>query len=362
MLSIVPPLAYGTTMKIGWWLCALTIEGAASGASKSASEQGGYLASVEFRHLRFPFFLCGQTRNGAFLTADRPVGQYALANKSRRATGLRHADRSVSRRRALARQGGTMSDDIVTLEVSDFVALVTLNRPPVNALNCAMRDASSRSSTSFGTRRHPRRGADRRGQGVLRRRRPEGPARSDKAGPFLEPQPHHARDRQRDPRMRQAGDRCRQRRGARRRARADGLLRYLLAAEEAVFGMPEINVGLAGGASMLRTLFGRSILRRMFFTGHRLTARELFDRDVLEDVVPAGGSAAGGDEDRPRDRLEEPARHRLRQAGREHGRPDAAARCLSLRAELHDGAVEDRGRKEARPAFLEKREPLFKGR
>ncbi len=32
MLSIVPPLAYGTTMKIGW-LCAFTIDGAASGAS-----------------------------------------------------------------------------------------------------------------------------------------------------------------------------------------------------------------------------------------------------------------------------------------------------------------------------------------
>jgi len=33
-----------------------------------------------------------------------------------------------------------MSDDIVTLEVSDHIAIVTLNRPPVNALNRAMRD------------------------------------------------------------------------------------------------------------------------------------------------------------------------------------------------------------------------------
>ena len=30
------------------------------------------------------------------------------------------------------------------------------------------------------------------------------------------------------------------------------------AAEEASFGMPEINVGLAGGAAMLNTLFNRS--------------------------------------------------------------------------------------------------------
>ena len=33
-----------------------------------------------------------------------------------------------------------MSGDIVTLEVSDHIALVTLNRPPVNALDRAMRD------------------------------------------------------------------------------------------------------------------------------------------------------------------------------------------------------------------------------
>ena len=52
-----------------------------------------------------------------------------------------------------------------------------------------------------------------------------------------------------------------------------------LASEEAVFGMPEINVGLAGGASMLRTLVGRSLLRRMFFTGLRVTGGR---------VLPAG--------------------------------------------------------------------------
>ena len=34
-----------------------------------------------------------------------------------------------------------MDSDIVKLEVSGHVALVTLNRPPVNALNRAMRDA-----------------------------------------------------------------------------------------------------------------------------------------------------------------------------------------------------------------------------
>lgn len=59
----------------------------------------------------------------------------------------------------------------------------------------------------------------------------------------------------------------------------------LYASSNATFGMPEINVGLAGGASMLKTLFGRSTMRRMFFTGQRLTAQELLKRNVLEDVL-----------------------------------------------------------------------------
>jgi enoyl-CoA hydratase len=33
-----------------------------------------------------------------------------------------------------------MSEDVVTLEVKDYVAVATLNRPPVNAVNWAMRD------------------------------------------------------------------------------------------------------------------------------------------------------------------------------------------------------------------------------
>ena len=59
----------------------------------------------------------------------------------------------------------------------------------------------------------------------------------------------------------------------------------LYASEHATVGMPEINVGLAGGASMLKTLFGRSTLRRMFFTGQRLSAHDLLKRNVIEDVL-----------------------------------------------------------------------------
>jgi enoyl-CoA hydratase len=60
----------------------------------------------------------------------------------------------------------------------------------------------------------------------------------------------------------------------------------LLAATDAVFGMPEINVGLAGGAALLQEFFGRSRLRRMMFTGMRLPAPEMYRLGLIEAFVP----------------------------------------------------------------------------
>ena len=61
----------------------------------------------------------------------------------------------------------------------------------------------------------------------------------------------------------------------------------MLASEDAVFGMPEIDVGLAGGAAMLHMILGRSHMRRLFFTGDRIPAAELYRMNVLEAVHPA---------------------------------------------------------------------------
>lgn len=60
----------------------------------------------------------------------------------------------------------------------------------------------------------------------------------------------------------------------------------MLAAEEAVFGMPEIDVGLPGGVAALEGLLGRSVMRRMVYTGMRISAQELYRRGVIESVLP----------------------------------------------------------------------------
>ncbi len=60
----------------------------------------------------------------------------------------------------------------------------------------------------------------------------------------------------------------------------------ILCSDNAQLGMPEIDVGLAGGAAMLQTLFGRSRARRMFYTGWRVPAAELYRTGVVECCVP----------------------------------------------------------------------------
>jgi enoyl-CoA hydratase len=59
----------------------------------------------------------------------------------------------------------------------------------------------------------------------------------------------------------------------------------MYASSNATFGMPEINVGLAGGGSMLRQLFGKSRMRRMMATGEAFPAEELYRLGVIEDCT-----------------------------------------------------------------------------
>jgi enoyl-CoA hydratase len=60
----------------------------------------------------------------------------------------------------------------------------------------------------------------------------------------------------------------------------------LVASEKAVFGLPEIDVGLMGGGRHAMRILPFSLARRMMLTGYRAPARELYDRGVLEACLP----------------------------------------------------------------------------
>ena len=60
----------------------------------------------------------------------------------------------------------------------------------------------------------------------------------------------------------------------------------LVCAEEAVVGLPEIDVGLLGGGKHTQRLFGHSTMRRMMLTGYRVPGPELYRLGVVEACVP----------------------------------------------------------------------------
>src|SRR5256885_3084070 len=60
----------------------------------------------------------------------------------------------------------------------------------------------------------------------------------------------------------------------------------MLAAEDAYFVIPELDVGLAGGARFLMDHFGKSMARFIYFTGRRIPAAELYRLGVISACVP----------------------------------------------------------------------------
>jgi enoyl-CoA hydratase len=62
----------------------------------------------------------------------------------------------------------------------------------------------------------------------------------------------------------------------------------VLASESAFFALTEINVGVLGGASFAQWLVGPGKARRMFYTGERVSAAEVYRLGGIEGVCPAG--------------------------------------------------------------------------
>ena len=60
----------------------------------------------------------------------------------------------------------------------------------------------------------------------------------------------------------------------------------LVASDTAVFGLPEIDVGLMGGARHAMRIFPHSLVRRMALSGYRVPAAEVYRRGLIEACLP----------------------------------------------------------------------------
>lgn len=138
-----------------------------------------------------------------------------------------------------------------------------------------------------------------------------------------------------------------------------GAADIVVAAEDATFGVPEVDRGAMGGGAHLQRLFPVQKVRMMYFTGEPITAAEAHRLGAIETVVP---------------------RAQLREAALAIARKIAAKSTAMIRLAkeslngIEDGNLEDKYRweqgftlqaysekdsAETRRAFVEKREAQF---
>ncbi|HTE15473.1 MAG TPA: enoyl-CoA hydratase-related protein, partial [Burkholderiales bacterium] len=181
-----------------------------------------------------------------------------------------------------------MPHQYIKVEVNDFVATVIMDRPPVNAQNAQFRMEMMEVFDSFNDRDDVR-------VAVL-----SGAGKVFSAGADI---------KERVGLVKEPGDYWRHNRLAREYTNCIrecakpviaavngaalgagfGLMAacdIMLASDNAVFGMPEIDIGLAGGTAMLSNLVGKSRGRRIVFTGDRIPAQEMYRLGVIEMCVP----------------------------------------------------------------------------
>lgn len=252
---------------------------------------------------------------------------------------------------------------LVKLEVSDYVAVVTMDNPPVNAQPMEFIQELTEVFDSFNDRDDVR-------VAVL-----TGAGKMFSAGADLKQRPDFSIP----------GTRARRNRIVREVAGAImnnskptiaavngpalgaglGLVvscDIIVASERASFGLPEVDVGLMGGGKHAMRLFPHSLVRRMMLTGYRVPAEEAYRRGLIEASLP-------------HDELMPWALNLAREIASKSPLATRLAKDSMRTIEnmpLHDGYIYEQGNTaklstshdaaEAVRAFVEKREPVFLGR
>lgn len=252
----------------------------------------------------------------------------------------------------------------INVDVTDFVAVVTLNRPPVNAQNIELRDLLVKTFDELSDRDDVRAviltgagkafsaGADLKDRGGL----------DTVLGEYWR---HSRRIREGFNAIRECTKPV--------IAAVNGVALgagfvvaascdIIIASEDAKFGMPEIDVGLAGGAFMLNSLFGKSIGRQLFFTGDRVPAAELYRLGAISAVVPADQLMAKARE--IADKIASKSPIGVVTAKQSYNTIESMSPRDAYRFEQNvtHALSQTDDAKEAKLAFLEKRKPVFTGK
>jgi enoyl-CoA hydratase len=253
--------------------------------------------------------------------------------------------------------------DFVTLEAQDHVGIVTVDRPPVNAVNLQLYEEIANTFRAIG-------GRDDIHIAVLRAEGEKAFMAGNDLNEFATMSPDNAGERM--IKVRQSFWSVYDCRvpviGAINGPALGTGLAYaavcdvLIASEDATFGLPEIDVGVLGGAKHLSRLVPQMLARYMHYTGETITAREMKGYGAVIEVVPKERLLDAALQLADKMAKKSPVAIRMAKESLntiEHmGLKEGYEFEQSLSGEL--SGYEDS--KEAVRAFFEKREPVFKGK
>ncbi|NHV97906.1 MAG: enoyl-CoA hydratase/isomerase family protein [Thaumarchaeota archaeon] len=139
----------------------------------------------------------------------------------------------------------------------------------------------------------------------------------------------------------------------------------IFASDDAVFGQPEISVGLipgGGGTQRLPRLIGEKKAKELIFTGQRLSAKEISEMGLINKIVPRdqlmGAVKEFIEEIKSKSSVAIAAAKEAINAAMEMSLSEGFKYEAQIFAQLF--STEDQ--KEGAKAFLEKRKPVWKGK
>lgn len=136
----------------------------------------------------------------------------------------------------------------------------------------------------------------------------------------------------------------------------------LIASQEASLGLPEVTVGLMGGARHAMQLFSRSRLRRMMLTGDRVDGAELYRLGIVEACVPAAELMPQAVAMAHRIAAHSPVATRLAKHSLNTIETMSLRDGYRFEQDMTLRLAGSQDSREAMLAFKEKRPPVFKGR
>jgi len=140
---------------------------------------------------------------------------------------------------------------------------------------------------------------------------------------------------------------------------------FRIAAENAVFGQPEINVGILpgiGGTQRLPRLIGMAWAKYMVFLGEPINAQEAYRIGLVHKVVPVESLMDEAKKLAAKLLEKPPVTLRLAKLLMNKGRNLSLGDALAKEREIGAILLTTEDSKEGLRAFLEKRKPVFKGK